>query len=106
VRVGSNQQENMKESVKNARKKIGRDGRKGTQTKDFKKGREYEQARHRMIEALWLGYCSLIFSPIFLFGSVWNTTARIFGSVILIGFGAINLYIGYSFKKDMEKYEK
>jgi len=96
----------MKESVKNAEKNPGRIGKNIMRRTAFKKGREYEQNRQHIVEALWLGYGSLIFSPIFIFASVWDIKTRILGSVMLIGFGAINLYIGYSLKKEQRKHEK
>jgi len=61
----------------------------------FEEGIEYERKRREISFYLLLGWACVIMSPIWFFFSVWDLSTRLKGSIFLIVFGSLSLYLGY-----------
>ena len=74
--------------------------------KEFEKGMEYEVKRKNISFHLFMGWSCLVLSPIWFFFSFWDFRTRFLGGIVLLIFGLLSLWLGYSEIKEIKKIER
>ena len=72
-------------------------------TTDFKKGMDYESKNHQAWERLFMGWALILSSFVGLIGVYWTKTLHLWMCIGLFFFGLGNLWVGYSYKKELKK---